>query len=226
VAFGLGLAVAIEWLVPHVKKHALLVVSLALVPFVLWNMSLMALYSRGAIPLDVPVSFRQAAQDAAELVYQRTGYPFSWPGAWAARYRAGTPLAIYDLEGAQHLSHNVHIRMGDTDALYLGPGWSLPQRGREHTVRQMQHEGASIYVALREPAPYRLEIEGRSEGAITVTFREHHLGSVDLGEEWGTEELSVPREAVAVGLNRLVFKPATGRRAFVSRLSLIRPGQP
>ena len=226
VAFGLGLAVAIEWLVPYVKKHALFFVSLALLPFVFWNASLMALYSRGAIPFDGPVSFRQAAEDAVELVYQRTGYPFSWPGAWSMRYRTGMPLATYDLAGARHLSHNLHIRMGDTDALYLGRGWSLPQREAQRTVRQVASQGATIYVALREPAPYRLVIEGRSEGPLALTFQEHDLGTVDLGAAGGVAEVSVPRDAVATGLNRLVFVPVEGQRAFVSRLSLIRPGEP
>ena len=226
VAFGLGLAVTIEWLVPRVKKHALLFVSLALIPFILWNVSLMALYSRGAIPLDGPVSFRQAAEDAVELVYQRTGYPFSWPAAWSMRYRTRVPLVTYDLAGARYLSHNVHIRMGDTDALYLGQGWSLPKREAQRTVRQIASRGATVYVALREPASYRLVIEGRSEGPLAVVFQEHDLGTVDLGADGGTAEVSVPRDAVATGLNRLVFTPVDGQRAFVSRLWLIRPGEP
>jgi len=116
--------------------------------------------------------------------------------------------------------------MGDTDALYLGRGWSLPLREAQRTVRQVASQGATIYVALREPAPYRLVIEGRSEGPIALTFQEHDLGTVDLGAAGGVVELTVPREAVATGLNRLVFLPVAGQRAFVSRLSLIRPGEP
>ena len=225
-AFGIGLGAAIERLVPWVRKHGLLVVSLALAPFLLWNMGLMELYSRGTMALDGAVSFRQAANDSLELAYRRTGYPFSWPGALAWRYRSGLPLSTYDLAGARYLSHNVDVRMGDTDALHLGRGWSLPQREREHTVREIDRQGASVYVALREPASYELEITGRSEGPLSLIFQERRVGSVDLGEKGGAAKISLPRESVVAGLNELVLLPAPGRRAFVSRLSFIRAGEP
>jgi len=52
------------------------------------------------------------------------------------------------------------------------------------------------------------------------------VGSVDLGEKEGAAKVSLPRETVVAGLNELVLLPAPGRRAFVSRLSFIRPGEP
>jgi hypothetical protein len=222
-AFGLGLAVAIEWLVPRVKQHALVFASLALLPFVFWNVSLMALYSRGTIPFDGPVSFRQGLQDAVELVYRRTGYPFSWPAAWWMRYREGAPLATYDLAGARYLSNNVSIRMGETDALYLGSGWSLPRREAQGTVRRIASGGATVYVALREPALYRLLIEGRSSGPVAVRFQGRDFGTADLGATGGSAAISLPRDTVVAGLNRLVLVPAAGQETFISRLSFIRP---
>jgi hypothetical protein len=93
-AFGLGLAMSIEWLVPRVRKHALLAVSLILAPFLVWNTALMAVYSRGAIPMDGAISFRQAGGDALELIYRWTGYPFSWPAALVERYRKGVPRLV------------------------------------------------------------------------------------------------------------------------------------
>jgi hypothetical protein len=223
--FGLGLAMSIEWLIPWVRKHALLVVSLALAPFAVWNLSLMRVYSLGAIPMDGPVSFRSAAGDATELIYRVTGYPFSWPPALFERFRSGAPMAVYDLAGAQYLSNNVEIRMGDTDALHLGRGWSLPQRRRGRTERAVAPHGASIYVALREPAPYRLKLEGRSDGPLSLSFGAHALGSVDLGARGGMAEVSVPEDAVVTGLNELTLVPEKGTSAWVSSLSLVRPGE-
>jgi hypothetical protein len=224
-AFGLGLAVLIEGLVPRVRQHALVFLAAALAPFVLWNVSLTELYSQGTIPIDGPVSFRQGLQDAVELVYRRTGYPFSWPAAWRMGYREEAPLATYDLAGARYFSNNVSIRMGDTDALYLGSGWSLPQREAHVTVRQIASGGGTVYVALREPAPYRLLIEGRSSGPLAVRFQARDLGTADLGETGGTAELAVPRDAVVGGLNRLVLVPTESQTTFISRLSLVRSGQ-
>ena len=224
--FGLGLAMSLEWLVPRIRKHALLAVSVALAPFLIWNLALMGAYSRGAIPMDGPVSFRSAAGDATELIYRMIGYPFSWPAALLERYRSGGPIAVYDLAGAKYLSNNVEIRMGDTDALHLGRGWSLPQRRRGRTVRAVAPHGASIYLALREPAPYRLKLEGRSEGPLSLSFGAHALGSVDLGTDGGSAEVSVPAEAIVTGINELILVPEVGAGAWVASLSLVRPGEP
>ena len=224
--FGLGLAMAIDWLLPRIRKHALVVLFLALAPFLVWNLSLMGVYFRGAIPMDGPVSFRSAAGDATELIYRLTGYPFSWPAALFERYRSGGPIAVYDLTGAKHLSNNVEIRMGDTDTLHLGRGWSLPQRRKGKTVRELASDGASIYLALRERAPYRLILEGRSEGRLGISFGPLDLESVDLGAQGGSAEVSVPAEAVVTGVNELRLVPEVGATAWISSVSLVRPGEP
>ena len=79
--FALGLAAAIEWLLPRLERSPVAVVSLLLAPFALWNFLMMGAYFGAAIPPDGPASFRQAAADGSELLYRRTGYPFSWPAA-------------------------------------------------------------------------------------------------------------------------------------------------
>jgi hypothetical protein len=225
-AFGLGLAMAMEWLVPWFRRHALVVVTLVLAPFLLWNMSLMGIYALGVVPFDGAVSFRQAGADALELVYRVTGYPFSWPGAWAERLRRGTPLAAYDLAGAKHVSNNVEIRMGDTDALYLGRGWSLPQRKGARTEREVAQDGARIYVALREPSPYVMRLEGRSAGELDIRMNRRALGKVRPGREGQSPENMVPADAIAAGLNEIGLFPTSNGRVFIFRVTLVRPGEP
>ena len=128
--FALGIAVSLRWIVWQVERCPLVATAALLGPFVVWNAMLMGVYFGGAIPPDGAASFRQAAADGIELVYNRTGYPPSWPAALRRMLALGTPLATYDLEGALALSNNVDIRMGDNDALYLRRGWTLPRRGR------------------------------------------------------------------------------------------------
>ncbi|MFQ5789945.1 MAG: hypothetical protein ACE5JI_05645 [Acidobacteriota bacterium] len=222
--FGLGLAGALERLLPWIRRHTMATAALLLAPFVFWNMGLMAIYFQGAVPRDGPVSFRLAAADAIELVYRWTGYPFSLPGALAEKTRSGAPLSVYDLAGARHLSHNVDIRMGDTDALYLGPGWSLPRRRREATFREGVPEGAFVYVALREPAPYRLELEGRWNRALVLLVNRNQVGDIaPVGGE-GKGVLDIPARAFISGVNEIQLTSPGGSRFALSRLRLLRRG--
>jgi hypothetical protein len=222
-ALGLGIAVAVEWGLPWIRRHALVVAALLLSPFLVWSMMLMAIYASGAVPVDGALSFRQAGADALEIVYRLTGYPPSWPGALAEKVRTGLPPAAYDLAGAHHLSNNVDIRMGDTDGLHLGRGWSLPHRRRGATFREGSPGGAFLYVALRQPAPYRLRIEGRSEGEIVIRWNRGHVGRIAL-LGGGEASLPVPSRLVRSGVNELEFSSA-GRSGYaVSRVTLVRPG--
>jgi hypothetical protein len=221
--FGLGLAASIEWLLPRVERRPLVAVSLLLLPFALWNFLLMGAYFGGAVPPDGPASFRQAAADGAEIVYRRTGYPFSWPGALRDLLVQGRPPQIYDLAGSRSTFNNVDIRMGDTDALFLGRGWSLPRRGRGRTFREASPGGAEVYVSLNEPAPYTLSLEGQVGEEADVVLNGAKLGRLLLGAD-GRGSLLVAAIDILPGVNQIVLRPA--REALsISRITLTRPGE-
>jgi hypothetical protein len=222
--FALGLAASIEWLVPRVERHPLAAVTLLLAPFALWNFLLMGVYFGGAIPQDGAVSFKEAAADGVELLYRKTGYPFSWPGAVRDFVAEGRPPAVYDLGGAGVVFNNVDIRMGDTDALFLGRGWSLPKRGRERTFREASPEGAEIYVSLSEPAPYELALEGRAGDGAEIVLNGAGLGWVRLDAD-GRGALRIAESEVLPGINRFVLRGSEERGLSLARLSLRRPGE-
>jgi Dolichyl-phosphate-mannose-protein mannosyltransferase len=221
--FALGLAASIEWLVPRVERRPVAAVSLLLAPFALWNFLLMGVYFGGAIPPDGPASFRRAAADGAELLYRRTGYPFSWPGAVQDLLVHGRPLAVYDLAGSGVSFHNVDIRMGDTDALFLGRGWSLPRRARERTFREASPGGAEVYVSLREPSPYALALEGRGGDGVEVVLNGAKLGRVVLDAE-GRGALPIAESEILPGMNQVVLRGVEGSGLSISRITLTRPG--
>jgi hypothetical protein len=223
--FALGLAASIEWLVPRVERRPLAAVSLLLAPFALWNFLLMGVYFGGAIPPDGPASFRQAAADGAELLYRRTGYPFSWPGAVQDLLVHGRPLAVYDLTGSGVGFNNVDIRMGDTDALFLGRGWSLPRRARERTLRETSPGGAEIYVSLTESSPYVLALEGRADDGAEIVLNGAELGRVMLDAE-GRGALPIAESDILPGINQIVLRGPEGRGLSLSRITLTRPGEP
>jgi hypothetical protein len=222
-AFGLGLAAALAWSLPWIRNHPLAVSLVVTGPFLVWNFLLMGLHSTGSIPYDGPVSFRQAGADGLEMVYRKTGYPFSWPGALAEKIRSGLSPPIYDLAGAKHPSNNVEIRMGSTDALYLGAGWSLPRRGAGTTYREGSSKGAYLYVALREPAPYRLTVEGVSSAEVLIAVNQAEIGAVSLaaGE---AAELEIPSQNIVAGINAIAFSSRNASDYSISRVRLVRPG--
>ncbi len=221
--FALGLAAAIEWLLPRVEERPLAALSLLLAPFALWNFLLMGVYFGGAIPPDGPASFRQAAADGAEILYRTTGYPFSWPGAIRDLLVHGRPPSVYDLAGSGVAYNNLDIRMGDTDALFLGRGWSLPDRSREGTVREASPEGAEIYVTLNEPSPYTLALEGRAGDEAAIVVNGAELGEVRLDAE-GRGALPISQSDILHGINHIVLRGRGGRRLPLSRVTLTRPG--
>jgi Dolichyl-phosphate-mannose-protein mannosyltransferase len=227
--FALGLGCTIEWLVPRISRHPFATATLALAPFVVWNFLLMGVYFSGAIPPDGPASFRQAAADGIELVYRVTGYPFSWPGAIRDQVGQGIPLPVYDLSGSLSLSRNVEIRMGDTDALFLGRGWSLPRRGRESTWRETAPSGGEVFVALVEPAPYRLILSPRADGMVDAAQVQVQVNDFPLDEgeplEGGRVGFDVAAADVRAGINRLVLRGRGGQSLGICRIRLERPGE-
>jgi hypothetical protein len=221
--FALGLAASIEWIVPRVERRPVIAVCLLLAPFALWNFLLMGVYFGGAIPPDGPASFRQAAADGVELLYRRTGYPFSWPGALADLLVHGRPLSVYDLGGSGVTFNNVDVRMGDADALFLGRGWSFPRRGREKTFREASAEGAEIYVSLNEPAPYALALEGKAGEGAEIVLNGADLGRILLDAE-GRGTLPIAESDILPGINQIVLRGQGGRGLSLSRITLTRPG--
>ena len=223
-AFALGMGVSIGWISTWVQRRPLATTLVLLVPFIVWNTALMGVYFSGAIPPDGPHSWRQAASDAVELAYRRTGYPPAWPASTAEALRTGRPLSAYDLSGSLVTSHNVDIRMGDNDALHLGRGWSLPHRRARRTFRTVRRPHAEVYVALIEKAPYTLRIEGLVGGKAALTLNASPLPPLVL-QKTGYVEIPVPSKLVVPGINRLVLLPEGRTALLVSRLLWLRPGE-
>ena len=220
-SFALGVAVSLDWIVLRVRRRPLATTFVFLTPFLLWNAMLMGVYFRGAVPRDGPASFRQVAADGIELVYSRTGYPPSWPAAW----RQGRVWSAYDLAGSLSLANNVDIRMGDTDALYLGRGWSLPNRGRDHTSRSVLEGQAELFVALKEPAPYTITLDGRPGSRAELLLNGATLGEAKLDLS-GRFEVSVPGERIVSGVNTVIFITQRRNPFELSRVRWMRPGEP
>ena len=219
----LGLSVVLEWLVVMVRRHPWLSVTSVFLPLVVWNWLLMGIYFRGAIPPDGSHSWRTAASDGIELLYQRFGYPFSWPAAIVRRLRSDWALTTYDLRSSQVRFNNVDIRMGDTDGLFLGRGWSLPQRGRDLTWRVASSGNAELFVSLREKVPYRVEALLSSKEPVYLHVNGYNVGLlVDNSVAPSTLLLSAAR--IREGINDFVLRSSGQFR--VARFKLLRAGDP
>jgi len=217
--FALGIAACLSFIVPRVRVRPLLTVCIGLVPLLVWNVMLMGVYFSGAIPPDGPASFRQAASDGLELFYPRVGYPPSWPAALVGQ----PPAGAYDLLGARASSNNVVIRMGDRDALHLGRGWSLAERGRDRTLRTVSARSAEIYVVLSEPSPYHLSFQGVPGGEAELSLNGASIGGIVL-DAAGHAEIEVRPELVLAGANELVLRVEREPGLSLASIRFLRPG--
>jgi hypothetical protein len=222
-AFGLGLAMSFEWLLPRIAARPMLLLSTLLAPFVIWNFLLMGVYFGGSIPPDGPASFRTAAADGLELVYRKTGYPFSWPGSLKELILSDVPLSVYDLSHSRSVANNVDMRMGDTDALHLGRGWSLPRRGREATYRDADGAGAEVFVALAEPAHYEVSVQTLPGRSAEVLWNGSSLG-IATANEHGVAKIQATPAQVLEGLNRVVLRSPENAAIPVFRIRFRRGG--
>lgn len=219
----LGLSVVLEWLVVKVRRHPWLSVTGVFLPLVLWNWLLMGVYFGGAIPPDGPHSWRTAASDGIELLYRRLGYPFSWPAAIVRSLESNTALTSYDLRSSEVRFNNIDIRMGDTDGLFLGRGWSLPQRGREQTWRVASSGNAELIVSLREKVPYRVEAVLISREPVFLQLNGHNVG-VLVDDSVAPSTLCLPASSIREGVNNLVL--TSSGKFSIARFRLLRAGDP
>ena len=82
---------------------------------------------------------------------------------------------------------------------------------------------AEIFVALVEPAPYRLLFEGTPGGGAKLVLNGRPLSELTLGAE-GVAEVLVPAARILQGVNRLTFDMKPSERLTLSRIWWRRTG--
>lgn len=204
LAFTLGLAAALRW----VMQHPRVIVGATLVGVVLTNTVLMTDVRRGVLPADGPIPFDRVLSS----VYARVGNPFSFPlnAVYAMRY--GGDLTLYDRLGTQTFN-NFHLDLGSgADARFLVRGWSSGERSQGFTFRWSDGIESSVLVPLKEAVDYRLRFRsapfnypGAVEQVMQVQLNGVLVETLVLPAGWHEYEVVLPQRVILPGINDLRF---------------------
>jgi hypothetical protein len=156
VFFVLGFAAFVEFL----KRRPSLLVGVAAIALVLWNVGLMTQSRQARIPEDKNVSFEEVTIDNARMVYRRLGYPGAWPLNWlfAQTYDVG-PSKFDKLYG--HVGFgNLRLPFDPHSNDFVGNGWGPAEKDASgRWFRWSLGRESSLLLPLRGPHAYILRVE-------------------------------------------------------------------
>ncbi|MBK5298604.1 MAG: hypothetical protein JJE40_15735 [Vicinamibacteria bacterium] len=218
----LGTALALERSAAWVARHSRIVVGLAGLAFVIWNLTLMEAAIGGALQLAAPNALGAIAGRQATTLHRWIGHPFSYPANLLFALRNGiTPAEADMLWPNRFLADPARpygrVDLGGNDELAVLEGWHRPERDGSTTFRWASRE-ATLRVALDHAATLRVQIRGQAftfaeapPQALTLTINGVAGPPLALPGAWAMVEALVPREQWRAGLNdvRLTFARGT-----------------
>lgn len=226
-----GLARAVELAKSASVRWPLLVPTVAMAAFVVWNLGLISHFRARKYPGAAP--FERLARDQARSLRKNIE---AVAGAIAGA--EGRALA-YKYFSAEYFYTDFNtsgtILLRAADERYLLEGWHTPSRRiARRTFRRALYPRACVRIPLESPFPLRVTTTARAAEGVqpqTVTFvvNETRLTTASLTTQWRDVEVEIPVSALVPGENAfcLTFsnaqpEDAAGRRvaALVERIQL------
>lgn len=218
----LGTALALERSAAWVGAHPRIVVGLAGLAFVIWNLTLMEAAIGGALQLQAPNAFGAIAGRQATTLHRWLGHPFSYPANLIFALRNGITPAEADLLWPTRflgdpLRPYGRVDLGGDDELAVLEGWHRPERDGSTTYRWASRE-AAVRIALDHPASLRVQVKGQAfmfadapPQALTLTVNGVAGPPLALPGVWTVVETLVPQQRWRAGVNdvRLTFARGT-----------------
>lgn len=195
-----GLAASIDASCGILRRWPTIVVGLAILPFVVWNLALAAQLRRGLVSTAETASFPRLAGQAADLVSAAVGFPTTWPASWIFAWRHRRPPAQYDLLVGRYLfyrqnSLNGRIDLGtlQSDEM-LGEGWGPVESQDGAAVRCLQGRGR-LFASLDVPEAIELGFRASAPAGdveASVRVNGHDVGAFRAGRARDTSRLRAP----------------------------------
>jgi hypothetical protein len=204
--FGVGLASLITWL-----RARPLVTPVAVLVTLIGGNAAFALAARARVfPIKDGITFPAIM----EIVYARTGNPFSFPmNAWVSWKYDADPTTYDRLRGKTY--NNLAITMGSPDdRQFLGRGWLDSEQGPGYSFRWTSGLSASMVVPLKSDAPYRIDLQcapftypGAPPQTLDVVINGTSVTRLTLAPSLTRYDVDVPGQVLRPGLNavRLEF---------------------
>jgi hypothetical protein len=207
---GLGLALALQWLLSVSRRHPLGLPAVLVGAFVAWNLCLAVVFRSGVWDYAEPVTFEEMGEGVSGLVDRTLGSPLALPGSLVAWLVHGTPPRDYDAAVAERRHGRFKVLMGVDDRLYLEGAWSQARVLSGEQCR-LVGEDSALVVPLHRAEPYRLGMRLLAADAppsrLRVLVNDVVVGSLTPGPEWADLELSVPQKVLRPGRNLVAFRP-------------------
>lgn len=219
----LGTALALERSAAWVATHPRVVVGLAGMALVVWNLTLMESAVGGALQLEAPNSFGAIAGRQATTLHRWLGHPFSYPANLVFALRNGLTPAEADMFWpnrflADPMRPYGRVDLGGDDELAVLEGWHLAERDGNTTFRWASRE-ATVRMALDHAATLRVQVRGQAFGhpnappqTFTVSVNGVVGAPVALPPAWATVETVVPSDRWRAGVNEVRLTFARGTR--------------
>jgi hypothetical protein len=209
---ALGLAASLEASVDFVRRRPGTTLALSCLPFVLWNLTLVAEVRQGLAPRDDTVFFPELAGSGARVFNAALGSPLTWPASWLFAFQTGRPPGQYDLLVGRYLFYRQnnlggHVAVVEGDDALLGEGWRERETHEGLPARRVR--GRSRFFAPLD-IPEDLEISFRAAASppgqeVSVLVNEREAGRFWAAPLWGEGRLLVPQAFWKRELNDVVL---------------------
>jgi hypothetical protein len=221
--FVIGTAVAADAATRFVARHPRLVVGLAGVLLIAWNLTFMNAALNGRVRIGEPVAFGPLAGEQAATIERVVGHPFSWPANLIFAARNGVLPSDYDLLYAKRFLSDPlrpfgRIDVGGDDQPWLGDGWNGAERTRDINYR-WAGEASAITIVLDYAAPLVVQVRAQAftwpaapPQRLTIEINGAPQPALTIPLEWTVVEQTVPVTAWRAGVNRVVLRFARTTR--------------
>lgn len=212
LAFGIAYCAERFW--RFTSRRPALVAGGLLALFPLWNLLFMEQYHRHNIPIDDTVSFTQVASNAAEIAFDKVGYPFAWPLNWWFAWTYDTSPSKYDMVYGRYLFY-LHrlpeetMEIGEDDGGLVGEGWYAPELREGRWVRATRRQKTRLFVHLERDENLRMTFNSSARPQpveVIVEVNGNEVGRFQPGPGFTDYRLAAPTR-FEKGINTLDLRP-------------------
>jgi hypothetical protein len=209
-----GIAYCAERLWQFTARRPALVAGAVLALFPLWNLLFMEQYHRHDIPIDDTVSFTDVASNAAEIAFNKVGYPFSWPVNWWFAWAFDTTPSKYDQVYGRYFFYinrvvEETLEIGEDDGGLIGEGWYDPELREGRWVRVTRRAKTRLFVPLERDENLRITFHSSARPQpveVIVEVNGNELGRFRPGPGFADHGLATPVR-FPKGINTLDLLP-------------------
>jgi hypothetical protein len=213
--FAFGIAASVAYVQGVVRRRPGWALTLALAPFVGWNLALMPLAGASRAGSSEPVTFTELVERTGRWMSQTVGSPPTWPASWVFALTYRCPPDQYDRLAGRYLFYRQNnlggrIEMGAPEAEpFLAEGWGPLATEGSVRFRRLQH-GARLFATLDTAEDLEVSAQWRTVGAgcpVALRVNGSDAGQLTASPEWSVSSVEVRANAWQREINSVELVP-------------------